>query len=539
MKKVFFAILSSALFLSSCNDNVCDVVQDAQISIVADDLEGNVVMEYADEIDSDMDADIRVLVRVSSDEALSAILSDYKAKLHFKRMDVSNSQYYPQTFDEEDVQLKDTMVGNQRLLLARAYLSPKRTAAIGLCEYNVTLSIHGSGENAIISSNKANVIMKWEDYLAAAPVLPEDEPISEEEMMEYEKQQKEMEEEYRRYMEENGWTDEMPEYNYDGPDNSHWIKDQNIADNMLVGRMSLPGTHDSSTRDVLCPTIARTQPLGLPDQFKAGVRVFDFRAGIILPTHRYLTLNHGGATCKITFKTALNQIIKCLKENESEFAIVIVKGEGGVDKGRAKRYITSEENEMKKENPVRFVKYFRKDLNVGNLRGRILFINRWDYENLRNTEPIGAYVDGWVDNDYCETLSLYSIRKKRDEKGTLEKIAMLDKRIMQDYYKNVDLSRKKKEFAKAADNFRSRCSDPNYGWCINHTSCYKELIPNPARPMSEINPYAIKYIKEHPAGPLGFVMMDGAGQNTFRRTIYDYTTQGMEFVQTVIDQNKR
>lgn len=539
MKKVFFAILSSVLLLSSCNDDQFDVVQDAKVSIVADDPEGNVLMEYADEIDSDLDADIRVLLRVSSDEALSSILSKCKGKLLFNRTDESNSQYYPQTFEEDNVQLKDTMIGNERLLLARAFLSPKNTAAIGLCEYNVTLNIFGSGENAILSSNKANVRMIWEDYLAAAPVMPEREPVTEEDMMEYEKQQKELEE-YRKYLEDNGLKDEMPKNKYDGPDNSHWIKDLNLPDNTLIGRMSLPGTHDAGTRDVECALFACTQPLNILEQFKAGVRVFDLRAGFILPTDQFLTLNHGGMTCHIRFQTALDIIVDCLKANESEFAIVIVKGEGEICKGSVQKYITKEENEMKKAHPVRFVKYFRKELTLGNVRGRILFLNRWDYENMVNTEPIGGYTKGWVDNDYCDTLSIFSMRKKRDKQGTLEKIALLDNRIMQDYYKNVDPNRKKNEFTKAVDNFWSRCKDPNYyGWCINHTSCYVEPAPNPARPMSEINPFAIKYIKEHPAGPLGIIMMDGAGKNTFHRGAYEYTTQGMEFVQTIIDQNKR
>lgn len=168
----------------------------------------------------------------------------------------------------------------------------------------------------------------------------------------------------------------------------NWMAD--VADDVLLCRMSIPGSHDSATGNGmasgLTTSFATTQDKSLQDQWACGVRAFDLRPALKNGT---LTIYHGSAQTKLTFDAALDILCAALEANPSECAIVVMQNEGGGDDNEWGRYVTASLDRVSH----RLVDY-KPGLTMGEMRGHILVLNR----NLYRPIPYGGVCQGWGNN---------------------------------------------------------------------------------------------------------------------------------------------
>lgn len=115
-------------------------------------------------------------------------------------------------------------------------------------------------------------------------------------------------------------------------DNSDWMK--NLAGSFPMSSLSIPGTHDSGAYTYGRET-TETQEMRIPEQLKAGIRVFDIRLG-----NNHLNFDtecvgpdlytFHGISCQFEkFKDVLEQIKTFLQDHSGEVAFMRVKFENG------------------------------------------------------------------------------------------------------------------------------------------------------------------------------------------------------------------
>ena len=124
--------------------------------------------------------------------------------------------------------------------------------------------------------------------------------------------------------------DELDQEHYNEHSSSHpdhlatnWMSD--LADDMLISNITIPGSHNTGTYACkqLC-IINQCQAWNIKDQLKAGLRYLDFRVDDQQP----LSIYHG--PFKITpLSPMLGQLAEFLAENPSEFVFVSFQHEFG------------------------------------------------------------------------------------------------------------------------------------------------------------------------------------------------------------------
>lgn len=103
---------------------------------------------------------------------------------------------------------------------------------------------------------------------------------------------------------------------------NNWMT--HLDDDIYVSQLSIPGTHDSATKDCSLSQ-GRCQDLTIAEQLAMGIRVFDLR-----PTSD-LTIYHGEISCGITLSEVWEAFNNFLDDNPGEFIVTIVKWESEGD----------------------------------------------------------------------------------------------------------------------------------------------------------------------------------------------------------------
>lgn len=516
MKKILFLAAAVATLLTSCsNDDVSDVFNDSSAAIIADTPNGNVVLEYAGEADLDECADFDLTVRLSNQEALKILTSnaDYSARFVFSFIGEGDG-CHPMTFEAKDVVMSDSTVNNETVLAAKAKLTPEQLLNIGLGHYDVALNILDSAERTVLSSDKHPVAVEWREGYLEDIDYSKIAPIDEEFLKQQEEELEAMKAQYEAWQKEHGEPEDPVEADdtYSGPDYSNWMK--KLEDDVQVNTLSLPGTHDSGTKDAKFAIFGtQVQRLTIPDQFKAGVRVFDLRPGFCwYKSTGKLLVMHGPFWCHIGFQEAVKQIQDCLEEHPTEFAIVIVSGND--NKKATADNIMVEESELYRNDAVkmRYVRYFRSQITVGKMRGRMMFLNRDMFKpGIPGTFPLGGYVEKWGGDDG----KIYALSLSHD-KQTVKPSGNAELRC-QDKYEllgQADSLSKIKAIEDRIEKHSARVKENPHltEWSINHNSCYyMEYGPSSGPMATIINPNILEYIeKTHPLST-GIMMIDFAG----------------------------
>ena len=170
---------------------------------------------------------------------------------------------------------------------------------------------------------------------------------------------------------------------------NNWMQD--IEDNRLVCKMSIPGTHDTAADSG--NAWVKTQDKNIEQQLNSGIRFFDIR---LVHDNGVLKLCHASHTFNTTFVgDVLKTTVEFLKEHPSETVIMTIKRDDDKDHdgGTKYRFALTKALEGDKALTPYMVKSFRPDFTLGDLRGKMLIISRDGWIMT----PSGQ-VTSWPDN---------------------------------------------------------------------------------------------------------------------------------------------
>ena len=272
--------------------------------------------------------------------------------------------------------------------------------------------------------------------------------------------------------------------------NTSWMN--NILDDSLPLRdLTIPGTHDSGTKDVLNIGGARCQNFDIEKQLKDGIRFFDIR----LKTDReLLSLYHGPMPCNLGFGQVLVWCRDFLEANPSETILMSVKEESGYIWNNFRNYMSA------------FLGLFIHSsliTTIGESRGKIVLFRRFNDKGLGvNWFGNGLKGDAWVDNDefiinYSQEYCIYDKYKLSDTKEKMKELEV----ILHNSNRTQDINNRKKlyvNFSSIAYNyyFVNARTPFQYAWGGNGV--------DPA-----INPSLISFLENNPGtNRWGIVILD-------------------------------
>ncbi|MCM1312932.1 MAG: hypothetical protein NC206_04270 [Bacteroides sp.] len=316
----------------------------------------------------------------------------------------------------------------------------------------------------------------------------------------------------------------------------NWMK--HLPDETYVAVLSIPGSHDTATGEgfeessdgALGESFARTQDLSIGDQWKLGVRAFDFR-----PATRegYLHCNHGIVATKAHFDEVLYQLRDSLIANPTEFAIIHLLHASNGDKVE-NAYNSMIQQLLKDEQIKDYLADFRTDLTVGDMRGKILILSRDKYAS----KPVGGFLSNWcgyIDWNVQTQGLITGASLSTYAKGRLY---MQD---LSDTHKEGELDNKIAAINKMLD-FSTTHATKTKGqivWVYNFASAYSKTIFSASTSdgyrdnATYTHTAIIKYLNSHVAGPTGIILMDYAGVDQSG----EYQTRGKELVDLLIANN--
>lgn len=308
---------------------------------------------------------------------------------------------------------------------------------------------------------------------------------------------------------------------------SDWMK--LLPDNIYLSQLSLPGTHDSGTGNgVTLAAFAQCQDIPLSAQWAAGIRAFDLRPKV---RDGYININHGIAVTNLRFDDALFQLRDSLKAHPTEFALVHYHYDTDFDKDRD-TYLPLLRELLSRDDMKPYLVSFRRDLTLGDVRGKMLLISRQSYADPPYT---GGCIEGWTSslNWTAQTAGWIT--------GMNHNIESYAPLYMQDYY-NTD--RGSAGFQKKVDavtqlldwsTTHQTINPQTVVWVMNYTSAYPGSLctANGYREnATHANAAVIDYLATHEAGPTGVIFMDFCVDKS-----NGYATCGQKLIDALIENN--
>lgn len=174
-----------------------------------------------------------------------------------------------------------------------------------------------------------------------------------------------------------------------------------LDDNTYLSKISMPGTHDAGTYSPgFWDKPWQTQGLDISQQLNHGVRVLDFR-----PSWNGTDFNiaHGLAKLDLTYDQVMNNAVTWLANHPTECIIVCLKNEST---GNA-NFTAWQQNIRKKMTSINqeyTVADFNPSMTLGDVRGKLIFISRDDYDG----GWFGAKISGWSDNQSAFEKTFYT-----------------------------------------------------------------------------------------------------------------------------------
>lgn len=303
-----------------------------------------------------------------------------------------------------------------------------------------------------------------------------------------------------------------------------------LDDNTYFSQVSIPGTHDSATGEgwtgilggMFGPSMGLTQELTIAQQLACGVRAFDLRPCV---NGEELVINHGVLQTKAKFAATLKQLCQFVTDHPTEFVVVIMRHESDGDDNKS-QWGTMINSCLTGEDIRPLLSDYKRDITVGELRGKVLVLSRDSYA----VRPVGAFITGW---GHQANYVIGTI------KGTA---AMAGALYVQDFYEVMDNMTAKlngiEKLLEFSTNNNVKNSNKHLALCVNCTSGYTASASSDGNRdnAAQCNQKAIDYMAiETHAGPMGIVFMDFAGTDTSG----SYSVKGLTLVNTIISNNQR
>lgn len=247
-----------------------------------------------------------------------------------------------------------------------------------------------------------------------------------------------------------------------------------VDENTSIGKLSIPGTHNSAACHVALPSV-QCQGESITEQLEHGVRFLDIRCGKLFLKEgdeaKDLQVIHGKFPVKIPFpkklKDALEEVYDFLDENKSETVIVSLKQEGTDDWNNDQDEFANciWDNYV---NPNKDKWYL--DDNVPNLRdakGKAILFRRFGVKSDKYKGHFGFAAASWKYNTTHDDHDKFAVQDFCE----LDNVEAIDKKA--EYVKN---------FINDAKSYNSSNNDPklfiNFSSGANffNTDCWPEKV---------------------------------------------------------------
>ena len=308
----------------------------------------------------------------------------------------------------------------------------------------------------------------------------------------------------------------------------NWM--ERLPDDTFVSVLSIPGAHDAATGSgwssmgILGNRYAKTQELTIGELWTAGVRAFDFRP-CVYPDYM------------LHFEDVLCLLRDSLMANPSEFVIIHLLH--ATEGDQVENVYNNRLLEVLGRDDLKdYFINFRRNLTVGNMRGKILLLSRDKYA----TKPIGGFFQDWV--GYVDW-ARQSAAKIVGNGTTSNFTATLWVQDFSDTHGDGALDLKVEAINKMlteSTTHKTRYAS-QVRWVFNFASGYSKVESLLGNEISLADGYRdnavrthaaiLDFLQTHDAGPTGVILMDFAGVDASN----GYAVKGLELVNALIDNN--
>ena len=296
-----------------------------------------------------------------------------------------------------------------------------------------------------------------------------------------------------------------------------------VRDETKVCKLSIPGTHDTMTgmgfyQPVLKYVFNMTaisQVSNLEEQMNNGIRFFDIRPVVSTDTigkKKILRLTHGISELDVTFEWTIDQLQNYLKAHPSEFFIAKLQFDNGFEDQKDLFSLLSAVLNQSKYQGL-FIEDWRPDITVGEMRGKILWLSRYDLRQMNAVFHYPIVYCDWPDEDPDIDEDLNPEAQRNCAMYNMNDSTVKARLYKQDYYKTTTEKRMKNKQKTVIDMMHSareaNATDDNI-WIVNHCSAYTEVSPRGyLTNAANLHPLVIDDLKQY-EGTVGITPMDMA-----------------------------
>ena len=300
-----------------------------------------------------------------------------------------------------------------------------------------------------------------------------------------------------------------------------------VKDDAKVCKLSIPGTHDTMTgmgfyQPVLkyvFNTTAISQVATLEQQMACGLRFFDIRPVVSIDTlatdpkeKQILRLAHGISEIDVTLEETIDQLQSYLKAHPTEFFIAKLQADNGLENQSNWAVLLSRVLCKQKYDGL-FVEDWRPDITVGEMRGKILWLSRYDLRPLHAALHFPAVYCDWPDEDPDIEENINPEAQLNCAIYDLNDTTVKAVLYKQDYYKTDTERRmmnKQKTLIDMMHRAREAAATSDDIWIVNHCSAYTEVSPRGyITNAAVLHPLAIADLQQY-EGTVGIMPMDMA-----------------------------
>ena len=294
-----------------------------------------------------------------------------------------------------------------------------------------------------------------------------------------------------------------------------------VKDETKVCKLSIPGTHDTMTGmgfyqpglKYVFDMTAISQVSTLEEQMNCGIRFFDIRPVVSTDTvakKKILRLTHGISELDVTFEQTIDWLQAFLKAHPSEFFIAKLQFDNGFEDQKDLFSLLSDALHMPKYQGL-FIEDWRPDITVGEMRGKILWLSRYDLRPLNAIYDYPIVYCDWPDEDPDVKEDLDPEAQRNCAMYSMKDESLTAKLYKQDYYKTTTpkrMANKQKTVIDMMHSAREASATDENIWVVNHCSAYTEVSPRGyLTNASNLHPLVVEDLKNN-EGTVGITPMD-------------------------------
>ena len=293
-----------------------------------------------------------------------------------------------------------------------------------------------------------------------------------------------------------------------------------VKDETKVCKLSIPGTHDTMTGmgfyqpglKYVFDMTAISHVSTLEEQLNCGIRFFDIRPVVSTDTiakKKILRLTHGISELNVTLEQTIDWLQAYLKAHPSEFFIAKLQFDNGFEDQKDLFPLLSDVFHMSKYKGL-FFENWRPDITVGEMRGKILWLSRYDLRPLNTLYNFPIVYCDWPDEDPDVKEDLDPEAQRNCAMYNMNDESIKARLYKQDYYKTTNAKRMQNKIKTVIDMMHSarEIKEDENIWVVNHCSAYTEVSPRGyITNASNLHPNVIEDLQKY-EGTVGITPMD-------------------------------